>query len=182
MTYGSDAAHCVVDTAGSKTTLDDLETTAFAEDEVVNGYANILERDVTMAVRSVIIPKNTEGTVDGDTGGIGRNEHDRLLLVRVLVCGIGLSHGDVDLAARVGSAGRPPLGTIEDVFVAAALNAETNVGGIRGGNVGFSHEEGRTNLSLEQRVEPLALLGLVAVLGQDLHVAGVGSGAVAGLL
>jgi hypothetical protein len=47
--------------------------------------------------------------VDGDALGGGGNEDHGLLAVLVLVCGVGLGHDDVDLAARVAGAGRPPF-------------------------------------------------------------------------
>jgi hypothetical protein len=47
--------------------------------------------------------------VDGDAGGISRNEDDALLLVGAGVVLVRLAHGDVDLAARVTSTRGPPF-------------------------------------------------------------------------
>jgi len=94
----------MVDTAGSKTALDDLETTASAEDHAAIWYANIVEADVAVTVRGVVVAEHGQHTVDGDTGGVGGDEHDGLLFVRVGVCGIGFAHYDVDLAALVAGA------------------------------------------------------------------------------
>lgn len=67
---------------------------------------------------------------------------------------------------------------VQDVVIAVALDAHLNVGGITRGDLRLGHQEGRANLALQQRVEPLSLLCLTAVLGNDLHVASVGGGAV----
>jgi hypothetical protein len=47
--------------------------------------------------------------VDLNAGGGCGNEDDGLLAVLCWVCGIGLGHDDVDLAAWVASSGRPPF-------------------------------------------------------------------------
>lgn len=62
--------------------MNNLETTALAKNDVVQRYANVLERDVTVTVRSIIVAKDTQHTVDGDSGGVGWYENDTLLLVR----------------------------------------------------------------------------------------------------
>ena len=48
-----------------------------------------------------------------------------------------------------------------------------DVGRVRRADVGLRHDEGRADLALEQRLQPLLLLGLVAVHFQHFHVAGV---------
>src|SRR6185503_9439021 len=53
-----------------------------------------------------------------------------------------------------------------------------DVGGIRGCNVRFGHQERRADLALEQRLEPRAFLFLGAVAFQRFHIAGVGRVAV----
>jgi hypothetical protein len=56
-----------------------------------------------------------------------------------------------------------------------------DVGSITAGNVGLSHQESRSDLSLQQRIHPLPLLCLSSVLGQHFHVASIGSSAVGSL-
>ena len=71
----------MVDTR-AKTALNNLEATALTKNDVIQRYANVLERDVTVTVRSIIVAKDTQHTVDGDSGGVGWYENDTLLLVR----------------------------------------------------------------------------------------------------
>lgn len=95
-TYGSNGAHSMVNTAGSKSALDNLKTTTLAEDEVASGHANILEANVAMAVRGVIVAVDVQHAVDGNALGFRRDQNNGLLLVGVLVVGIALAHDDVD--------------------------------------------------------------------------------------
>jgi hypothetical protein len=134
---------------------------------------------MSVTVRRVVVSIHLEHPVDGETRRISRHQDDRLLLVGVVVVGVGVAHDDVDLAPRVTRAAGPPLLTVEKVAVAIPLDVELDVGGVRRGNIGFRHQEARPDLALHQRPEPLLLLRGVAVLGQNLHVARVRSGAVA---
>ena len=93
----------MVDTTRAKTALNNLEATALTKNDVIQRYANVLERDVTVTVRSVIVAKDTQHTVDGDSGGVGWYEDDTLLLVGAGVVLVRLAHCDVDLAAWVTS-------------------------------------------------------------------------------
>jgi hypothetical protein len=81
MTYGTDTSHGMVDTTGAKTSLNNLETAAFTKHNVVQRYADILEGDVTVTVRGVVVAKDTQHAVDGDSRGVCRDEDDTLLLV-----------------------------------------------------------------------------------------------------
>ena len=72
----------MVDTTRTKTALNNLEATALTKNDVIQRYANVLERDVTVTVRSIIVAKDTQHTVDGDSGGVCWYENDTLLLVR----------------------------------------------------------------------------------------------------
>jgi hypothetical protein len=60
---------------------------------------------------------------------------------------------------------------VENVFVALAFHLHLNVGSIGRGDLGFSHKEGRANLSFQQRIKPLSLLSLSAVFSEHFHVA-----------
>lgn len=136
---------------------------------------------MSMAVRSIIVAINLEHSVDGNTGGISRHQHNTLLLVNILVASIRLAHDDVNLATGVTGTTRPPLGSIEDILIAFAANVQLDVCGVGRSNIRLRHEESRANLAVHEGLEPLVLLGVVAVLGEHLHVTGVGGGAVAGL-
>jgi hypothetical protein len=97
----ADAPHSVVDAAGAKTTLDDLETAALAEDHVAGGHAHILKSNVAVTVRCVVEAEDGQHAVDSDTRDVIGDEDDGLLLVLVGVLGVGLTKNDEDLAARV---------------------------------------------------------------------------------
>ena len=178
---GADGAHGVVDAAGSKAALDDFEAAALAEDHVGGGHADVVEGDVAVTVRGVVEAVHAQHAVDGDAGGLGGDEDDGLLLVDRGVFGVALAHDDVDLAARVTGTGRPPLGAVQDPVVTLLAHGQGDVGGVRAGDVGLGHQEGGSDLALEQWLEPLVLVLLCAVLGEHLHVACVGGGAVGGL-
>lgn len=75
-TYGADTPHCVVNTSRPKTALDNLETLAFSENNVILRNANVVECYVTMSVGRIIIAKDTKHTLDGDTGRICWHEDD----------------------------------------------------------------------------------------------------------
>jgi hypothetical protein len=68
---------------------------------VIQGHADVLKEDVAVTVRGVIVAKDTEHTVDGDSRGICWDENNALLLVGAGIVGVCLAHCDVDLAARV---------------------------------------------------------------------------------
>jgi len=106
---GADAAHGVVDASRSQTPLDDLETTALAKNHVASRHAYVVECDVAVAVGGVVVAEDGEHAVDGDARGVVRHENHGLLPILVRVVGIGLSEDDVDLAAGVANARRPPF-------------------------------------------------------------------------
>lgn len=102
-TYSTDGSHTVMDTSGAKTTLNNLESTARAENHVGSWNANILESEMAMSVRSIIITVDRQHPIDGDTWGISWNQDNRLLLVWILVSWITLTHNNVDLASWITS-------------------------------------------------------------------------------
>ena len=195
----ADAAHRVVDAPGAQPALDDLETSALAEDHVGGRHPHVGEGDVPVAVRRVVEAHHGQHAVDGHAGGVAGDEDDGLLLVFVRVVGVGLAEDDEDLAARVANAGGPPFLSIvsgvfgvkeacikaylavEDVVVAVTLDGHLDICGVTGGDLRLCHQEGRADLALEERVEPLPLLSLAAVLGDDFHVACIRGGAVGSL-
>jgi hypothetical protein len=95
----------VVDTARSKTALDNLETAALTENHVRDGDADVVENDVAVAVRSVIVTIDVQHAFHGDTREAGGYEDHGLLAVGVLVVGVGLAHDKINLAAGVTGAG-----------------------------------------------------------------------------
>lgn len=105
----TDGAHGMVDTSGAKSTLDDLETTSFTKYHVGGWDTDIVKGDVGMAMRSIVEAVDMEHTVDSKAGCISRDQDNGLLLVRIWVIWVGLSHDDVNLASRVTRTGRPPF-------------------------------------------------------------------------
>ena len=99
----------MVDTAGTKTSLDDFKAAAFAEDHVRGGDTHVIEGDVAVTVGGIVVTEHGEHAVDGDAGGVVGDEDDGLLLVFVGVLCVGLAEDDVDLAAGVAGAGGPPF-------------------------------------------------------------------------
>ena len=75
-------------------------------------------------------------------------------------------------------AGGEPLVAVDDPLVALELGASGELGGIGARGLRLGHREAAADLAVEERLEPALLLLLGAVLGEDLHVARVGRGAV----
>ncbi|KAI6851685.1 acyl-CoA dehydrogenase NM domain-like protein [Hortaea werneckii] len=148
---------------------------------VLGWDAHVVEDDVAVAVRSVVEAVDGQHALNGDARGVGRDEHDGLLLVDVGVVRIALAHDHVDLAARVTGTGRPPLRSVQYPLVALLVHPESNVGCIGAGHIRLRHEERRSDLALKQRLQPPILLHLGTVLGEDFHVARVWGSTVGGL-
>jgi len=74
--------------------------------------------------------------------------------------------------------GAEPFRAVEHELVSLAINAQLDVGRIRGADIGFGHGEGRFDLALQQRCQPVPLDRLGAVEVEDLHVSCIGGGAV----
>lgn len=72
-TYGTDCSHAVMNTSWAKSTLDDLETTTRAENHVGSWNANVLECEMTVTVRSIVVSVDRQHSVDGDAWGVGRH-------------------------------------------------------------------------------------------------------------
>lgn len=51
-----DGPHRVVDTSGSQSTLDDFEAAAFAQNDVGRRHPHVLECDVSVPVRGIVVP------------------------------------------------------------------------------------------------------------------------------
>jgi len=154
-----------------------LEAAAAAEDHVVLGHAHVVEADVHVAVRGVVVAVDLHAAQDLHALGPGRHQDLGVALVLVGLR-VGADHDDVDLAARVAGAGGEPFLAVEDPLLAFEPCLHGEVGGVRGGDVGLGHHVGRADLALEQGLEPLLLLRRCAEALQHLHVAGVGGRAV----
>ena len=89
--------------------MDDLEATSGTKDHVLCWYSNVVELQVAVTVRCIIVSEDGQHAFNSDAGSGGWNEDDGLLEVWVLILGVGLAHDDVDLAAWVAGAAGPPF-------------------------------------------------------------------------
>ena len=166
-----------MDAARAETPLRDLEPAALTEQHVGRGHANVLEGDLRMAVRRIVVTEHRKAAADGHPFRVHRHEDHRLLFVPLRV-GTRFPHENRDRAARIAGARDPPLVAIDDVLVALALNPRVDVRRIRRGDVGLRHGEARSDRPVQQRLQPLLALGLRAVAHEHFHVAGVRRGTV----
>ncbi|ACG79582.1 regulatory protein, TetR [Phenylobacterium zucineum HLK1] len=170
----ADGPHAVVDAPRPEPGLADLEPAPLAQDQaLLDRHAHVLEHDLGVAVRGVVVAEHRQHPDHLDAGRVHRDQHLALLLVQGGVR-VGLAHDDGHLAARVAHAARPPLAAVDDVVVAVTLDAGLDVGGVRRGDRRLGHQEGRADLALHQGLQPAVLLLARAEALQHLHVAGVG--------
>ena len=106
---GADGAHRVVDAAGAEPALDDFEAAPFAEDHVGGGDAHVVEVEVAVAVRGVVVAVDGEHAFDRYAFGGGGDEHHGLLFVNGGVGRRAFAHDNVDFASRVTGAAAPPF-------------------------------------------------------------------------
>jgi len=176
----ADRAHAMVDAAGSEPPLGDLEAAALAKDQIRLRHPNVREPDMHMAVRGVVFAIDRQCPHDLDAWRVGGHQDHRMALMLGLVVAAGLDHYDIDLAARVARARRPPFFAVEHVVVPVGDAGHGDVGGIRRRHVRLGHQIGGADFSLEQRLQPgLLLLGRAIAL-EYFHVAGVRRRAVEG--
>ena len=169
----TDQTHAMVDAARTEASLRDFETASLAKEDAACGHAHVVEHDLHVTVRGVVVTEHGQRAHARDAFGIGGNEDHRLLGVLRGVR-VGLAHDDVEGAARVARPRRPPFAAADDVIVAVAPDAALHVGGVARCDIRLRHQKRRTNLAAQQRFEPLSLLLDGGVALQRLHVAGVG--------
>ena len=176
----ADRAHAVMDPARPQAALGDFEAAAFAEQHVLLRNAAVVEPQMHMAVRRVVVTEHGHRLDDVDARRVLRYEDLRLLAVRRRV-GVGLHHSDHDLAAAVASTGDVELLAVQDPLVAVEARLGRDLLGVGRGEVGFGHGVGRPDLAREERLQPFLLLLGRAVAFEHLHVARVGGAAVQAL-
>ncbi len=86
---------------GPEPSLGDLEAAALAQQQVGCRHAHVLERDLGMSVRRIVVAEHRQVAQHRHARRIARNEDHRLPLVPVGIAGVGLAHEDEQLAARV---------------------------------------------------------------------------------
>jgi hypothetical protein len=173
-------AHTVVNAPGPEPVLGDLEAASQAEDYVITRDADLLEHELGVAMRRAVEAEDVEGAPDLDTGGIHRDQHQGMPPVPGRL-GVASAEHQGNLAPRVGRAGDPPFPSGDHQRVADTGDRGANVGCVRAGDLRLGHREAASYLAFEKRAEPARLLSRGPEAGEDLHVAGVGRGAVEGL-
>ena len=63
--------------------------------------------------------------------------------------------------------------TVQDVRIAVTRDCHLNVGSITRRHLRLCHQERRPDLAPQQRIQPLPLLCLSAILCNDLHVSSI---------
>src|SRR5215471_8412865 len=109
----------MVDAPWAQPPLRDLEPAALAEEDVRGRHSDILEDDLGMAVRRVVIAEHAQGPDDRDARRIHRHEDHGLTLVRRRL-GISEPHENGELAALIHGAGGPPFAAVDEIVVAIA--------------------------------------------------------------
>ena len=175
---GADRAHAMVDAARPEPPLRDLEAPALAEQHVRRRHAHVVELDLHVPVRRVVIAEHRQVPLDRDARRIERHQDHRLLLVASRADGSVLPIRIATLQRGSPAPLDHHLRPLIDIFVAAHFDAALDVGRVGRGDVGLGHQEGRADLAVHQRLQPLVLLLARAVAVQHLHVAGVRRGAV----
>ena len=111
----------MVDAAWAQAALGDLKARAFAQDQVFSWHAHIFHLHFEVAMWRIVIAKHVQRTNQGHAFCIQRHQ-DLALLGIGFGARIGLAHHDGDFAAWVAYARAPPLGAIDDIFIAIAHN------------------------------------------------------------
>ena len=127
----------------------------FAEQQVGRRHAHVLELDLHMAVRRVVIAVDGQAPLDGDARRVHRHQDHRLLAV-LGVARVGLAHQDRDLAARIARARRPPFAAVDDIIVAVAVDAHSMLVASDEATARLGHQEGRADLAAHQRARAIA--------------------------
>src|SRR5262245_21093108 len=119
----------MVDAARPQAALRDLEAAALAEQDVGHRHPHIVENDLGVPVRRVVVAEHAQRPHHLHTRCIQRHQHHRLAPVR-FGAWTGEPHHDRDLAAAVHRARRPPFAAVDDVVVAVAPDLGADIGGV----------------------------------------------------
>jgi hypothetical protein len=105
------------------------------------------------------LPKTCIGPEDLHAGRVHRARGSATAgTCRCRRLGLVLHHDDHDLAARVAGAGDVVLLAVDHPLVAHELGARGDVLGVRRRHARLGHRVGRTDLAVQQRLQPLLLL------------------------
>ena len=167
-----------MDAAGAEPALRDLEAAPLAQQDVLDRHAHVLELDLGVAVRRVVIAEHGQRPQDLHARRVARHQDHRLLLVARRVR-IGLAHQDEDLAARVHRARGPPFAAVDDVAASPSRRMRASM------LVASDEATAGSVIAKAERISPsssgfshCSFCSFVRVAHQHFHVAGVGRRAV----
>ena len=172
----ADRSHAVVDAARAEACLADGEALALAAQDVILGHPDVLI-DQLGVTAPVVVAEDQRITIDADAFSVAGHDDHRLLAMARTVRVV-LAHDDQHLALGPQGIRGEPLAPVQHVLVTVAVDPQSDIGRVGAGDLGLGHRERRADFAFEQRRQVLLLDPLGAIEVQDLHVAGVGSGAV----
>ena len=140
-----------MDAAGAQADLRDFEAAAFAEQHVILRHPDIVEAQMHVAARRMVVAEHVHRPEDLDAGRVLGHQNLRLLLARRRVR-IGLHHHDHDLAAGIAETGDVIFFAVDHPFVADELCRGRDVLGVRRGDIRLGHGIGGADLAGEQRL------------------------------
>ena len=101
-----------VDASGPEPPLRDLEAASAAQHQRILGNPHVMETNVHVAVRRVVVAVDLHRPQNLNALRRGRRQQHRMARVRASV-GVGQRHGDIERAARIAGPGRPPFLAVE---------------------------------------------------------------------
>jgi hypothetical protein len=92
-----------------KTALNDLKPTTLTQHHIRSRNPDVVEDDVAVAVRRVVVPEDGKHAMDSDSWGRRWDKDNGLPLVHFWVIRGRLAHYHVDFAAEVSCSRGPPF-------------------------------------------------------------------------
>jgi hypothetical protein len=99
----------MMDPSRPETALNDLKPTALTQHHVRSRDPDVVEDDVSVTVRRVVVPEDGKHAVDPDSWGRRGDKDDGLPLVHFGVIRGRLAHYQVDFAAEISCSRGPPF-------------------------------------------------------------------------
>ena len=150
----SQRAHAVMNATGAKPALRDFETAARPRNDVVQRYPDIREANLAVTEGRVVGSKHRHHALDIDAGTVERHQNHGMTLI-LRGGAISDAHEDENPAMGMADSGTPPFPAVEEGVITLDERRRLHVRGIRRGHVGLRHAERGTNLTGQQRREPL---------------------------
>jgi hypothetical protein len=142
----ADRAHAVVDAPRAESHLRNLEAASLAQQDVLLGHAAVVEANVHVPVRRVVVAHHAHRADDLESGRVGRHEDLRLPLVHGPIR-VGLHHHDHDFAARIAGAANVKLLAVQHPLVSVEARLARDIFCVRRGEVRLGHRVSGTDLT-----------------------------------